>query len=274
MAPTSCPARREHSLDRASSTPLWQQLLDDLSARLAAGEFTTSFPGELALRDEYGVSRHTVREALRRLRQAGAVTAARGRSPRVAEPAYIEQPVGALYSVFAAVEATGVPQVSVVRALDVRADAVIADGLELEGSAPLLYLERLRLAGAEPLALDRVWLPASLAAPLLEADFTRTSLYQELAERCGVRLTGGSERLRAVVPTAGQRRLLDLDDRTAAFAVDRIGTINGVPIEWRQSLVRGDRFAMTAQFSARGYRVDMPGSAPDAGPSGAPGETR
>jgi GntR family transcriptional regulator len=244
-------------LDRSSGVPLWRQLRDDLALRLAAGEFPGAFPGELALRDEYGVSRHTVREALRQLRQAGMVTAGRGRSPRVAGPAAIEQPIGALYSVFAAVEATGVAQVSVVRALDVRTDAVVADRLALPESAPLVYLERLRLAGPEPLALDRVWLPADLAAPLLEADFTHTSLYGELAERCGVRLTDGTERLRAVVPTAGQRGLLAIDDSTAAFAIDRVGVANGVPVEWRQSLVRGDRFAMSAEFSARGYRVDL-----------------
>lgn len=265
-------APRRVRLDRRSAVPLWRQLLEDLERRLAAGEFAAAFPGELALRDQYGVSRHTVREALRGLRQAGTVTADRGRSPQLAAPAEIEQPVGALSSVFAAVEATGVAQVSVVRALDVRADAVVAERLELPDSAPLVYLERLRLAGAQPLALDRVWLPAGMAAPLLEADFTRTSLYRQLAERCNVRLTGGSERLHAVVPTAGQRRLLGIDEATAAFAVERVGTVNGVPVEWRHSLVRGDRFVMTAQFSARGYRLDLPGASGT--PPTAPGTGR
>ena len=46
---------------------------------------------------------------------------------------------------------------------------VVASRLDLEASSPLLYLERLRFAGDEPLALDRVWLPASIAEPLLDA---------------------------------------------------------------------------------------------------------
>lgn len=260
------PGSRARRLDRETRVPLWEQLLADVERRLAAGEFAGGFPGEIALRDEYGVSRHTVREALRRLRDAGAVTAERGRSPRVAEPAQLDAPLGALYSLFTAVEASGLPQVSLVRALDVRADAVIAARLQLEASAPLVYLERLRLAGPEPLALDRVWLPARVAAPLLEADFTRTSLYHELARHCGVRLTGGSERLRVITPTAGQRRILGLDDATAALAVDRTGEVNGQPIEWRQSLVRGDRVTLTAQFSARdGYLIELSGSGLPAG---------
>jgi hypothetical protein len=43
---------------------------DDLRTRLERGEFTDSFPGEHELRAQYGVSRHTVREALRELRDS------------------------------------------------------------------------------------------------------------------------------------------------------------------------------------------------------------
>jgi len=56
------------ALDRAAGEPLWAQLLGDLRRRLDLDEFRTAFPGELALVAEYGVSRHTVREAVRRLR--------------------------------------------------------------------------------------------------------------------------------------------------------------------------------------------------------------
>jgi len=48
-------------------------LLADLRRRLARDDFATAFPGELALVAEYGVSRHTVREAVRRLRDEGLV---------------------------------------------------------------------------------------------------------------------------------------------------------------------------------------------------------
>lgn len=246
------------TLNRYGPQPLWQQLRDDLTARLEAGEFDDTFPGELALTAEYEVSRHTVREALRRLRETGVVTAARGRAPKVSPAKEIDQPLGALYSMFAAVEATGSLQVSVVRRLEIRADAVIADRLDLEGSTPLLYLERQRLADGEPLALDRVWLPASVARPLLRADFTHTSLYDELARRCSIRLTGGRESLHAVIPTPAERRLLGIDERTAAFAIERLATVDGAPTEWRHTLVRGDRFSVSAQFSGRaGYHVDL-----------------
>ncbi len=236
-------------LDR-STGPLWAALLADLRARLAAGEFVDAFPGELALVQEYAVSRHTVREALRHLRTEGTVTAARGRKPRLA-PAEVEQQLGAMSSLFAAVEGTGLEQRSVVRALDVRADGVIATRMMLEESTPLVYLERLRLAGDEPLALDRVWLPADVALPLLSVDFTHTALYDQLLVHCGLRLTGGREQVRAVVPSRGERALLHVPPGVALLAVERTGCLHGRPLEHRHTLVRGDRFAITAVLDGK-----------------------
>ncbi len=244
------------ALDRTLSKPLWEQVHDDLERRVEAGEFAAAFPGELALAEEYQVSRHTVREALRRLRQAGVVKGERGRTSRLTGPAEIDQPLGTLYSLFAAVEAAGQTQRSVVRARDIRADGVVATRLSLEGSTPLFYLERVRLASDHPLALDRVWLPADVGAPLVTVDFTATALYDELRHRCGVALTGGQEHMRAVIPTNAERKILEMPEGVAALAIERLSFSDRRPVEWRHTLVRGDRFAVSAEFSARtGYHL-------------------
>lgn len=242
--------------------PLWLRLQEDLQHRLAGGDFDDAFPGELALVREYGLSRHTIREALRGLRSDGLVTAARGRISRVASSGAIEQPMGALYSLFNSVESAGIKQYSQVRILDIRTDIQAAAQLGVVGDAPLVYLERLRMADDEPLAVDQVWLPASRARPLLDADFSHTSLYEQLRISCGIRLTGGRERIRAVVPTAEEQSLLHCGADVAALALDRLGCAGGEPIEWRHTLIRGDRFSLTAQFTPHTYRFADSESAP------------
>ena len=245
-------------LDRESPLPLWAQLYDDLSSRLTAGEFDTEFPGEMELAAEYVVSRNTVREAMRRLRDDGIVIAERGRRPRLAETTEIEQPLGALYSLFASVEAAGLDQQSIVRALDLRTDDDVAAHLELAPQESLFYLERLRLAGGEPLALDRVWMPARIGSALLEADFSHTALYHELHRRTGLRLTMGQERIRAVVPTPEDRALLQMGPDEAVLAIERLANVRAEPTELRRTLIRGDRFSLVAEFSARvGYQFDL-----------------
>jgi GntR family transcriptional regulator len=241
-------------MDRSSALPLWAQLHADLVSRIAAGEFSEGFPGEHALTASYGLSRHTVREALRQLRQDGALVAERGRASRLADIPAIEQPVGALYSLFRAVEANGVAQHSIVRALELRKDPAIAATLEMDLDAPLVYLERLRMAGDLPLALDCVWLPADVGDPLLSADFTHTALYIELDTRCGIRLTGGREDIAAVVPEPAEAKVLELDQHTAALSIRRLGCMHSRPIELRHTLIRGDRFTISARFSpSEGY---------------------
>ena len=222
-------------------------------------------PGEIALANKYQGRRPTVREALRRLRTDGLITAERGRPSRVAIRVELVQPLGALYSLFASVESSGLKQRSIVRILDTRVEPAVAERLKLERDTPLVHLERLRMTDDEPLAVDRVWLPAKIAALLLHADFGRTALYSELESRCGVRVSNGQETIRAVVPSTAEQRLLKMKKGTAAFGIDRLGCADGIPVEWRHTLVRGDKFAVLAEFSARaGYRLDI-GSAAASG---------
>lgn len=251
---------RAQPLDRSNPLPLWAQLEADLRRRMRVGAFDIRFPGEHELVDEYQISRHTVRDALRRLRDEGILESGRGRGTWLRKPR-VEQPLGALYSLFRAVEAMGLEQRSEVRALEVRVDAEVATRLGRPASTEFVYLERLRLIDREPLALDHAWLPRSLAGPLLEADFTHSGLYDELASLTGTRLTGGSEVITAIVPSAAHRRLLKITARTAALAVQRIGCLCDQPVEWRESLIRGDRFSVIAKWSAQeGYRMDVSGT--------------
>ena len=81
--------------DSRDPRPLWAQILSDLERRLAAGEFDERFPGDLDLMDDYEVSRHTVREAVRRIEQAGLLVRERGRGSFVNRQVF-EQPLGSL----------------------------------------------------------------------------------------------------------------------------------------------------------------------------------
>lgn len=245
-------------LVRSGGEPLWRQVQADLRRRIDAAEFPDVFPGEKVLAEEYGVSRQTMRLALRPLRESGVVSAERGRAPRVG-PSVIEQPLGALYSLFASVEGAGMRQRSVVITLDRRRETTAARALGLPARTWLVHLERIRLADDEPLAIDRVWLPDAIAHPLLDADFTHTALYREMAQRCGIQPGGGQETIRTVNLDSTDAERLSVEAGQAAFLIDRLSCAGGQPLEWRTTLVRGDRFSISAQFSpSTGYRLGPP----------------
>ena len=241
-------------LDRSSPLPLWAQLLAELRRRLQAGAYPGLFPGELELVAEYGVSRHTVREALRRLRDEGILDSARGRGTIVRRTA-IEQPLGSIYSLFRQIESHGMTQQSIVLNQGRVEHPESAVALGLAEDTALFHLERIRCVDGAPLAHDQVWLPWELASPLVEADFTHAALYDELAARCAVHITQGRELISAIVPTAAQRAQLAIPRGGACFAIERTGRTTRTAVEHRRSLIRADAFALLAEWSPKGYSL-------------------
>lgn len=238
-------------LDRSSDQPLWAQLEAELRRSLDDGEFDTRFPTDLELTRRYGVSRHTVREAVGRLQAEGLLVRVRGRGTVVERPEF-EQRLGALYSLFTSIEAQGVEQRSEVLEVGMVGDPDVAAHLGLDPGAELFRLDRLRLADDEPLAIDRAWLPAALGRPLLGADFSHTALYDELERRCGCRPDRGWERITPVVPEPGEAAMLGLPDGAAAFQVTRLGQKGEETVEWRITVIRGDRYAFLSDWSSAG----------------------
>jgi GntR family transcriptional regulator len=139
-------------------------------------------------------------------------------------------------------------------------DAVAAQHLEVDDDADLVLLARLRLAGGEPLAVDRAWLPAALAAPLLAVDWTHTALYAELAAAGAPVPNQGWERLTPVVPEPADRARLGLGENDAAFFLERLGCRDGAAVEWRTTIIRGDRYRFVTEWSA-GSRSELRPSA-------------
>ena len=244
-------------IDRSGAEPLWTQVLADLRHRIDIGELRDAFPTDHELVEHYGVSRHTIREAVRHLTAEGIISRERGRGTFITSPT-IEQATGAIYSLFRSIEASGLRQRSDVLDLAVVTDTEVAERLGLGGSTSLVRLERVRFAGDEPLAHDTAWLPESIARPLLGVDFSETALYDELSRTCGVRPTSGTEWINTEVPDAAEARRLGIDGDTAVFRICRLSRAADRPIEWRETLVRGDRYTFVAHWSPTGaYQAEL-----------------
>ena len=236
--------------DRSSPLPLWAQIADDLRRRLVGGEFEERFPTDEELTRDYDVSRHTVREAVRRLASDGLLVRRRGRGTSLTNP-ILEQPLHSLYSLASSMRSQGIDERSEVRAATrTTAPAEVARELGVSADSAVVYLERLRFAGDEPIAWDRSWLPTPLADVLLTADLTHGSVYDVLSTHGAVRITGGWERIRPLVPSAQERELLGLSEGVAAFSIERLVLVGESPVEWRRSLIRGDRYSLLAQWPA------------------------
>lgn len=236
------------ALDRRSPVPLWAQVLDELRRRIASGDVAERLPTESELMAEFGVSRNTVRTALGRLQAEGLLERERGKGTFVAH-VELERRLPGPYSLAHAIQESGLAEHSRVRARRMaRAPAHVSATLRLPAGEQVVFIERLRFAGDEPVALDRSWLPAGLAEPLLDVDLSAGSLYDALGSACGVAVTGGTEVIRPVVGTAAERQLLQLPDTDALLALERVMRRGDEPVEARRSILRGDRYRFRADW--------------------------
>ena len=233
--------------DRTSPIPLWAQFSTDIRRRVADGAFDAGFPGEIALTEQYDVSRHTIREALRVLRDEGLLRSERGRGTTIEANSY-SQNLGTLYSLFRTIEDQGVAQRSEVRRLNTTTNPSVSANLNMPPDTELVVLERIRFAGDEPLAVDTAWLPKDAAAALLKADFTRGGLYDALASLCGIRPDAGHERVTAQTSPSHVAEILQLPSDVAVLYIERTSYANDVPVEWRETYIRGDRFSFEAEW--------------------------
>jgi GntR family transcriptional regulator len=233
---------------RTDPLPLWAQVSEDLRRRIGAREFDSGLPGEHDLTDQYGVSRHTIREALRVLRVEGLLKSERGRGTTVAQIQY-SQNLGALYSLFTTIADQGVEQSSTVLRLVVTVNPTVAKELNVDPTSEFVVVERIRFAGGEPLAYDTAWLLAEFSRPLLDADFTHSSIYGELRNRCAIVMDAGGERIYAQVASQHIATALNIASGSPVFVLERIGKSGDRVIEWRETFIRGDRFTLEVDFS-------------------------
>ena len=172
-------------LDRASPIPLYYQLSSQLEAVINAGDLTAgdSIENEVALAQRLGLSRPTVRRAIQELVAKGLLVRQRGVGTSVASRMVHRR--AELTSLHDDLARDGrAPRTKVLElSADVH-DGRVATALALDPGTPLLFVERLRSAGDEPLAMMRNWLPPRFA-DITRDELETTGLYTLLRARGG-----------------------------------------------------------------------------------------
>jgi GntR family transcriptional regulator len=246
-------------LDRTTPVPLHHQVAEALRAQISEGTYKPGdlLPPETVLATDLGLSRATVRQAIGRLVADGLLTRRRGIGTTVAKPD-LEEPLSGLYT-FAQL-AAGWGQALTTRVLGyfvVRAGGAAAAELGLRtGIDDVIEIERVRLLEGEPVVHEEITLPkAGWRERLTAADLTQP-LYVVLEDELGVVVTSAKERIRPVNLGQREARLLHQPEGAAAFHVERTGFAGTRPVEWRRSLIRGDRYLYSVELT-RGANPDM-----------------
>lgn len=197
-------------------------------------------PTERELMAEFGVSRATVRHAIRVLIHRGLVYNVQGSGTFVADPAVISKNLRLTGFSEDMRERGLVSSSRMISSRLVPAPEEVAAALEVAEGKPVRFVERLRLADDHPMAYEQVYLPTGVLD--LEVIEEAASLYDLMAAR-GINIERAAQTIGAVNLSAEQAWLLDQAVGAAAVRVVRVTfSDRGKPVEHATTIYRADRY--------------------------------
>jgi GntR family transcriptional regulator len=234
-------------LDEASRLPLYQQLQRVLRQAIESRQIgpDDALPPEREIADDLHVSRITVRKAIDGLVSEGLLVRRQGAGTYVC--ARVEKNFSKLTSFSEDMRARGrTPRSVWLRKSEGSVTPEEALTLRSSPGTPVFRFQRIRFADDAPMCVEYATVLAS-CLPSIEA--VETSLYEAL-ERAGNRPVRALQRLRAILFTAEQAKLLQIHERDAGLLVERVGFLkDGQAVEFTQSYFRGDIYDFVAELS-------------------------
>jgi GntR family transcriptional regulator len=231
------------------SQPLYQQLQRALREAIDKRVLSPddALPAERELAAELDVSRITVRKAIEGLVNEGLLVRRPGSGNFVS--ARIEKNFAKLTSFSEDMRARGrTPRSVWLKRSEGAVTPEEALAMRLSPGTPVFRFQRIRYADDAPMALESCTVEAS-ALPSLKA--VDASLYEAL-EKTGNRPVRALQRLRAVLLTVEQAKLLKSHEGAAGLMVERIGVLSdGRAVEFSQSYYRGDTYDFVAELNAQ-----------------------
>lgn len=232
---------------KATDQPLYQQVAAQLRAGIESGTYPVGgpLPTEAVLCETLNISRHTARDALRLLEEAGYVSRRRGVGTQVIADrprrAYV-QSLGSLDDLLHYAHDTRFEIEKVER---LSASQAMLDLLKgKEGDRWLLLKgRRYQLLSDRPFSITEIYLPARFESALEDIRAHRGAIYALVEERFNVPIARTNQELKAVALNAEEAKLLAAKPGDPAMrAVRRYYDADGRVVEVSYNLCLGRLF--------------------------------
>ncbi|MBA2276356.1 MAG: GntR family transcriptional regulator [Chloroflexia bacterium] len=231
------------ALDRTSPVPLYFQVANRLEQLIENGELPVGgrLDNEVDLAEQLGVSRPTMRRAIQYLVERGMLVRKRGVGTEIVHPK-VRRPVE-LSSLYDDLAKSGQEPRTEIRAFELMpAPDHVAEALGVPEGTEVTWIERLRHAGDEPLALMHNAVPVEVLA-LRREDLEGRGLY-ELLRAAGHVPRMANQVVGARAATAAEARLLGDSRGAPMLTMTRTAwDVGGRAVEYGSHIYRASRYA-------------------------------
>jgi GntR family transcriptional regulator len=230
--------------DARSHEPLYLQIKWALKKKILAGEYAPyeRLPSESELMSTFGVSRITVRQALKDLNSEGLVFTSQGKGTFASKPK-ATQDVQQLQGFDEAMSPKGYKTSA--RLVSIRervADREVQKKLQLSEKDKVIEVVRIRYLNHEAVSLDRSFLPLDIGQGLFGEDLTR-DIFPIIERQQNLKLGEAEISLEARPADEEVAHQLGLELGSPLMWVERLTRDqNGRPIDYEYLAIRGDSY--------------------------------
>ncbi|WP_127959236.1 GntR family transcriptional regulator [Serratia microhaemolytica] len=230
-----------------SKKPIYRQIADVLRQQIVSGQLQPGavLPTEAQLREQYHVSRVTVRQALKLLSDESVIESLQGSGWYVKEKP-VNYDIYQLTSFYEKLADRNVETHSDVLAFQITdASPEIAAALRLTPAEKVYYVKRVRYINQKPVTLEETWMPVALF-PDLSYQVMQKSKYHYI-EQVKKRVIERSEQeIIPVMPSSDAVKALGIDPHKPILEKVSTGFLNdGTVFEFSRNFFKSDEYKFT-----------------------------
>ncbi len=242
---------RANSADRGSRVPLHIQVREIIRRQVAQGELVDE-TGRLMTEEElvrhFGVSRITIRNAIRPLVEEGMFARERGRGTflRSNQP---ENWIGRLMGLSETVKDSGQePGARILhKGMTNRHDQQVRELLQQRA---VWELKRLRLANQTPIAIEHAFFPPEIGLELETRDLTSIVMYRVFENELGIDIKEANQTISATLADDINAALLDVPVGSPLLSVERLTlAADKRPVEFLRSVYVPEHYRFTINLA-------------------------
>ncbi len=240
-------------IDKNSPIPMYFQLKQTIKASIENHTFNTGdqLPTELEICDALDVSRPTIRQALQELINEGFITRKKAKGTFVNKPKVDGFFFKKLASFNEEMIALGLkPKTDLMTQKLIKADAIIADALQIEEGEFVLYLERLRYGNENPIVYVKTYVPIKMFPAIDQHDFSdhHDSLYNLFNEHYHHPISYVDRSVEVANCSNKLSKMLKCQPNDAVYVITTHAyDDNDVPVEYSKAIYNGELY----KFSIR-----------------------
>jgi GntR family transcriptional regulator len=228
-----------------SPQPLYQQLREVLRERILDGSYAplARLPSESELMEAYGVSRITVRQAVRDLQKDGLVFSVQGKGSFVTKPKAVQE-LARLEGFDEAMAPKGYETHSKVLGIGViRATEHVAAALELPVRTPVVELRRVRYLNRAAISLDVSYFPEDVGKRLPRTELSSRDVFAILENDLELTLESADLLIDATLADGALGRKLRVPAGSPVLRIQRVTRAAGRgPVDFEYLHYAGDAY--------------------------------